>query len=280
MAETKYFKLFPKEQYLFGDNELPIEYQNLSVYIDVFDQIRESQVLYQNYTIQNNQRPDQLSYELYGSTDYYWTFWLMNTKVRISGWPLDNSDVYSQAQKYYPNKTVTTNGLSFQPATGLLRPFSTSENFAVGKWVYLSLEKKAVKILRIEENLAQVYLDYTGNFGESQLLAISEEDANAVNNVDPEYSPTILDESPIQEIYEGWDAIHHYEDDDGNWIYPSYESTEPYGLIWSSVNTVTSVSYFQRLREKNDELRSIAILKPDVLPQVISEFNQLLKQRR
>lgn len=280
MSGTKYFKFFPKEPYKFGDNELPINYQNLSVYIDTFDQIREFETLYQNYTIQNNQRPDQLSFELYGGTDYYWTFWIMNTKLRESGWPLDNSVIYDQAQKYYPNKTVTTDGISFQPATGILRPFSTSENFAVGKYVYLSLEKKAVKILRIEENLAQVYLDWQGNFSESVLLAISDEDAIAVNTVDEDYIPTILDESSIQETFEGWDAIHHYEDTDGNWVYPSYNSTEPYSFDWSSVNSFQSVSYFQRLRDKNDDLRPIRILKPEVLTQVLSEFNQLLKQRK
>ena len=112
------------------------------------------------------------------------------------------------------------------------------------------------------------------------MLAISDEDANAVNNVDPNYIPTILDESSIQEVYEGWDAIHHYENDDGDWVYPEFESTDPYSFIWSSVSTFQSFSYFERLRDRNEELRNIAVLKPDVLVQVLSEFNQLLKQRR
>jgi hypothetical protein len=279
MARTSFFRNFPKAGYQFGDGELPINFQNLSVYIDAFDQVKEFQQFYQAYQIQNNQRPDHVSYELYGSPEYHWTLWLMNDSLRISGWPLDNSEVYSQAQKYYPNKTVTTNGTAFDPISGRLRAMSTTPLIEVGNWVWIAPMKKAVQIIRVDQNFARVHLNYTGNFNDAILRIISETDANAINNVDPNYTPTVLEESPVEFVQEGWDAIHHYEDADGNWVNPTNAATEPYAFDWSSVNTFQSISYFQRLRELNDEKRAISVLKPELLGQVVNEFNALLKRR-
>ena len=136
MADSKFFKNFPIVPYRFGDNESPVSMQNLSVYIDTFEQVREEHVFYQSYYIRNNQRPDQLSYEVYGTTDYYWTLFLNNDHLRINGWPLPNSDLYAQAQTYYPNKVVSTNGVSTN-GTGITRPLCTSEYFVLGATIWM-----------------------------------------------------------------------------------------------------------------------------------------------
>ena len=285
MSGTKYFRNFPKVPYQFGDGQLPINYQDLSVYIDAFDQVREFKSFYQNYQIQNNERPDHVSLRLYGTIDYYWTFFLMNPHLRISGWPMDNSELYAKAQDYYPNVVVVTNGTAFDPDAGNVRAMATSPNFEVGKYVWLAQEKKAVKILRTDQPLASIYLDFKGiPKGLTLLQAISEEDANAINNVDPDYVPTVLDEATIERVVNQFDHVHHYEDDDGNWVYPSFVATgsgddEVYAFDWSSVSTLQSISYFQRLRETNDNNRSISVLKPDTVVQIVAEFNQLLKRR-
>ena len=86
-----YFRYLPKEFYLFGNEPTPDVFPNLALYADVVDQIKDSVTLYEDITIQDNERPDQTSFRLYGTPDFYWTFFLMNNKLREQGWPLSNA---------------------------------------------------------------------------------------------------------------------------------------------------------------------------------------------
>lgn len=293
MSGTKFFQNFPSVPYRFGDQELPVNFQNLSVYIDIFDQIREEQVFYQSYYIQNNQRPDQLSYEVYGTTDYYWTLFLNNEHLRINGWPLDNSELYGRAQKYYPNKVITTNGVSLSPIG--TNPISVSPNFVAGSWVHIPRGNIVAKILKVEQNLFALYLDNktitavgpTGSYSTGDAVNhITETEANyliseylADRTNRPSYTPAVLDQTFIQSVYDGWDAIHHYENSSGDWVYPTYHTTAPYPVDWTSVNTYQSVSYFQRISELNDEMRTISIIRPENVIKLVSDYSALLKQR-
>lgn len=289
MAVTKFFQKFPKVPYSFGSGELPVNFQDITLYIDYFDQLAEFGALYQTYNIENNQRPDQLSFELYGSTDYYWTFYYINEKLRRCGWPIDNSQVYNKAQQYYPNVVMTTNGVSFNQETVTTKSMSRSTGFVVGKSVYFPNNNITAKILRIEQNLAMLFLDLqTIPEGDSFVYAISDEDAAAVNTAGfTNFSPSLTnteylkryDETEIVKIYNQWDAIHHYEDNDGNYVYPTYDNSEPFEFQWNSVNTYKSVSYFQRMRGFNEELRPIKVFREDVLLRVVTEFKQLVKLR-
>ena len=285
MSGTKFFQNFPSVPYRFGDQELPVNFQNLSVYIDIFDQIREEQVFYQSYYIQNNQRPDQLSYEVYGTTDYYWTLFLNNEHLRINGWPLDNSELYARAQKYYPNKVITTNGVSLSPLG--TNPISVSPNFVVGSWVHIPQGGIIAKLMRVDQDLSALFLDNktittvgpTGDYSTGDAVNfISDIDANYMI-LDPSYTPAVIDQTLIQSVYDGWDAIHHYENSSGDWVYPAHQPDAPYQVDWTSVNTYQSVSYFQRMSELNDETRTISIIRPENVIKLVSDYNALLKQR-
>ena len=103
-----FFSNFPITNYKFGDEIDPASFQNLSVYIDLIDQIVNDASFYEKYTIIDGERPDTLSQKLYGTTDFYWTFYLLNEKIRRQGWPLTYQEVYSKAPLYYPHQVITT----------------------------------------------------------------------------------------------------------------------------------------------------------------------------
>jgi len=105
-----FFRNFPLVNYNFGDETSTAVFQNLSVYIDIIDQISDEVSFYEEYYVQDGERPDTLSYRLYGTVDYYWTFFLLNEHLRVQGWPLDEQDVYTAAKELYPNKIVLTDG--------------------------------------------------------------------------------------------------------------------------------------------------------------------------
>lgn len=103
-----FFRNFPLIDYKFGDETSNTIFQNLTTYIDLIDQVADDVSFYEKYYIKDNTRPDVLSYELYGTTDLYWTFYLLNTKLRLQGWPLNSHEVYDWAKKIYPNRVIKT----------------------------------------------------------------------------------------------------------------------------------------------------------------------------
>lgn len=103
-----YFRNFPLVPYFFGNEINPTQFQNLSAYIDLIDQIADDASFYEFYEIKDGERPDALSFRLYGTTDYYWMFYLINEKVRRQGWPLTFQEIQTRSREYYPNKVITT----------------------------------------------------------------------------------------------------------------------------------------------------------------------------
>ena len=102
-----YFYNFRPTLYRFGDETSLSVTTNLTQYVDAIDQIKSRDLLVTDYTIPANERPDQTSFRLYGTTDYYWTFFIMNDHIREGGWPLTLFEVHSAAQKRYPHRMVT-----------------------------------------------------------------------------------------------------------------------------------------------------------------------------
>lgn len=103
-----FFSNFPVIDYKFGNEVDTALFQNLTVYVDLIDQVIDNSSLYTTYTIQDGERPDSLSFKLYGTVDHYWTFYLLNSKLRIQGWPLTYQEQYTQAEVFYPNTVLTT----------------------------------------------------------------------------------------------------------------------------------------------------------------------------
>jgi hypothetical protein len=172
---SNYFKKFPKVDYYFGDEPTTTQFQHLGTFVDILDQIKEYGVYYETYNIRNGERPEQLSYSLYGDVNHYWTFYLLNDKLREKGWPIRDADVYPKAQKYYPNKVshvtgvVQKQGLKlYDDGNGVsvvwvpldeLLPMSMSTTFRVGNYVYFKSSKVAGKILAIDHKMGAITLE-------------------------------------------------------------------------------------------------------------------------
>lgn len=103
-----YFSDFPLAYYRFGDNEPPVIFQNLTTYLDLVDQIKDDATMYERYTILDGERPDTLSDKLYGDPTYHWSFYLMNDKLRVGGWPLTVQKLDQIVKQNYPHWTITT----------------------------------------------------------------------------------------------------------------------------------------------------------------------------
>ena len=250
---TKYFKDMEIVNYRFGDNESSVLFNNLTQYIDIIDGLKDNISFYNKYTIVSGDRPDTLSYKLYGTTDYYWTFFLLNDHIRLSGWPVATYDILEQAKSKYPYRTVTTNT-------------DISTSFPVGQVVTGVTSGTVGTIIKRNLDMGQLIIDTgeepnTTNFGSTeQITYISVEDGET-------FTATLVKES------EQYNSVHHYEDANG-----VYQDLTLFDFANPSP-TWTAVTYRDRLERRNDELKEINVLKPDVVTKVVSEFNNFKKQR-
>ena len=291
---SNYFEQFPSVNYRFGNDERAVKFQHLGTYIDILDQVKQYDVYYENYAIQNGERPDALSYSLYKTPNHYWTFWLLNDHIRQQGWPLRDAEVWPQAQKYYPNKCFTTTGVTHEKELKLIEfddkvliewipidtktPLCKSKTFKVGNWVWFKYSRTVGKILRIDQELGMLHIDMVGDYKklDDVVETTDEEEAQKVI-LDPKYIPQKrFEEIVIDTAYDQFDAPHHYEDVEGNWIYPSYSSEYPYLMDQRSVTTQNSVSYYQRLAELNEEQKVISVIKKGSIDTIVNEFRALL----
>ena len=249
---TKYFKNFEFVGYRFGDNESEVIYKNLTQYVDMIDELKNDTSFYNKYTIPSGERPDSLSYKLYGTTDYYWTFYLMNDDIRLSGWPIASYDILDIAKEKYPYRMVTTNT-------------NISNIFPVGQTVTGQTSGTVGTVIRKIPDFGQIVIDTGGkpnttNFGQTEVVSYIDIEGNL-------QTITLVKESTQ------YNAVHHYEDADGVWQdLPLYDFNNP-SVSW------TPVTYRDRLENKNDELKEIRIIRPDVITKVVSEFNTFMKQK-
>jgi len=242
---SDYFKNFPVVDYKFGDETTPVQFQHLGTAVDILEQVRPFNVYYQNYVIQNGERPEQLSYKLYGHTNHYWTFYLLNDHLRTQGWPIRESDLYNKAQQYYPNTTFTTTGVTqlHEPKlidqgdgpfiewipTDSRTPLSQSPGFKVGAYVFFRYSKKAGIIKKIDQQTAMVTVDVHDVRSVDNVMEIVDEEEALKVIADPEYVPNKkVEELEIFKKYDEFDAPHHYEDASGNWLYPVQSDTYPF----------------------------------------------------
>jgi hypothetical protein len=308
---SNYFEEFPVVDYKFGDEETFTTFQHLGTYVDIIDQVKSYNVYYQDYSIQNGERPDQLSSRLYRNPNYYWTFYLLNDHLRQGGWPIRDADVYPKAQEYYPNTVLGVNGVSMTQEPKVVNreilwmptseqiPLTKSTNFVVGNYLYFPNSKLAGKILKIDQKMGFITTDADGvRAVDNVCSAISAEEGLKVI-ADANYVP--VEQYAIMEIDKVWDefdAPHHYEDVSGNWIYPQISSTAPYPFnhnrlvgwdndyasstyrtmkVVSTDPTTNSVSNYQRLANINEEQKSISVIKKESIAKIAKEFRRLLR---
>lgn len=243
---SNFFKSFPIIRYSFGDAEDPVIFQNIGTYIDLVDQIKDDAAFYTTTNIEEYERPDTLSYKLYRTTEYYWTFYLLNDKIRECGWPITSKQLYENASKYYPNRVITTTG-------DINGTVDDPTPFVVGATVQGLVSGTTGKILKRYPDLGQLVIGTTNNFNVGESVRVV---GNSVTSI-------IVHSEAAQ-----YNSVHHYENALGQWvdINPSTQS----------VSGLTPITYLDRLIEQNTELKEIKVLKDTVAPQIASNFRKSL----
>ena len=245
----QYFNKFPRFFYVFGDQEaqgtgkVSTELvQDISTYSDILDRISDNIAFHTFYDIQEGNRPDQCSYDLYGSPIYHWTFFLLNEHLRKQGWPVTNEEIIKRAKTDFPHFTYTTKD-------------SLTNTHKVGETVVGANTGSRGTVLRRNLDLGQVTVDSQSAFSVGE----------AVSNVSAAITTTTVTTSGAAQEHL---SAHHYENADGE-IVDIDPAVGPGALL-------TEVTHLDRYIKENDNLKQIKVVKPDLINQVVSLFKQAI----
>ncbi len=248
MAAGNYFKNFEFTKYKFGDNTNQDMFNNITQYVSLIDQIKNNIAFINKYQILSGDRPDTVAHKLYGNMDYYWTFYLMNDHLRLSGWPLNNDEILDQVKSKYPNRVLTTTS-----EIGAL--------FPVGQVIEGQSSSAIGEIVKRNLDLGQLFVKLTQGTKFTAGETISYVDTSATGS--PTRTLSITGET------EQYNAVHHYED---NGVQVDIDPFSGPGV------SLTPITYRDRLESRNDELREIIVINPNNILQVVSEFQKFLTQ--
>ena len=84
-----FFTQFPKIQYDINADGIKTEITDIFRHVDVNEKFIDNITTYTWYEIKEGERPDVVSNRLYGSPDYYWTFFVLNESLKqgLNTWP-------------------------------------------------------------------------------------------------------------------------------------------------------------------------------------------------
>jgi len=236
-----FFKEFPGVSYKFGNETTNTFVQDLSTYVDIIDDIKDSVDFYNYYDIVD-ERPDQLSFKLYGDVSYYWTFYLLNDNIRRQGWPVKQVELDDWIKKRYFRTVVTTRN-------------SLDNTFPVGGSISGSLSGETGIIDQRVEDLGQLFFKEGGvNLIPGELIV--DGDGNTVT---------------VYSFIDEYNAVKHYLDENGNRA--DINPLEGPGALY------TPVTYYNFLVEENDRLRRIKVLKPEAINSVVSAYKEALRSQ-
>ena len=208
-----YFTKYPKIRYPFGDQDTTTVTEDIGVYIDLIDRVKDNSSFYKEYPIRVGDRPDTLSQALYGTPDYYWTFFLLNDDLKLRGWPLSDAAITQKAKEEYPNKVLVTR----ENMTG---------RFQVGDTIRGLNSGAHGKVIRRRPDMGQIIVQPIPNPNpgpnESATAVIpfeDDEDAESIRVVEDADGESIGAPSMrIDRVVDEYNAKHHYENADGDHV--------------------------------------------------------------
>ena len=248
-----YFRKFPSVGYNFGDNEAQTLFPNLSVYVDVIDQVKQEIAFYEKYTILDGDRPDIVSQKLYGTPDYHWTFFAMNDGLKESGWPMPEHELRALVKKRYPHRAVTTEGniaSFFLPGVNVLGKTSGT----TGRIIERNLDIGQL-IIASDKNENGI----NNNFGSTEQIAAGDTVVQQSVNV----------VSAIAET-DQYNSVVYYKNSAGEIV-----DIDPFDQVTSGLTPVTIMDDYISF---NDSLKNIVVIKPNQITAVANEYFKLLRE--
>lgn len=161
-----FFSQFPKVNYdIIGDSSF-VTLTDFTKNVDVNDELLVDSA-YTFYDILDGERPDNVSYKLYGTTNYYWTFFILNNDMRKGlnfSWPLSSNQLEKMFEKEYDKYSVITflpkdvKDITGLNQSGLMQLAYLHNEYLPYLRLYNTNKTEFAKILKYDSSLLQLII--------------------------------------------------------------------------------------------------------------------------
>lgn len=105
-----FFKQFPKVPYDIFRNGINQNIVDIFRVVKPVEEFLDNPTTYKFYEVKNGERPDIVSQRLYGTPNYYWTFFLVNEFLHdgLGVWPMSQEDLSEYMEKEFNGFAITT----------------------------------------------------------------------------------------------------------------------------------------------------------------------------
>ena len=244
-----FFRKFPQTEYdLLNDSNLRT-ITDIFRNVDVNEKQLDGFLNYKFERIEDGERPDQMSFRLYDSSDFYWTFFICNDflKEGYNSWPKG----FGELETFIDNEYGKYSVLAVDSST--LRRICNIQNVLSQTLTLGSIA--GIKIHKIDETRQQIWLK--GNH--TILNNVEAENFEITGHAD---SPTVLT------ALDGWAYVQN-----APYSYNSFSSTT--GDI---IRTTDFTSYQKYHEDENEERSSIKVIRPGLINEFVDRYKELLNE--
>ena len=274
-----FFRQFPKTDYAFESNG------TITRIVDIFRSVKVDSVflddmsIYQYHHIKAGERPDIVSSILYGTPDYYWTFFVINEhlKTGLSGWPMAPEEFEDFITLEYSNIVVDSEPYVELTTDSSLRSVvnSVAGGFVIGSTVTGQTSGAVATVKEKNVQMNQLILSSaSGNFLEGETIIGS--GTRLVGKI------SVQDSISISTVYSHKDAPHHYENlATGREYYSNrFVNENAIGIVdaASTLPNTREVSYYEYELQLNDERADIRVIRPNMIYAFAQLYGKLINE--
>ena len=268
-----FFKQFPKIEYDFNRTGVK---QNM---VDLFRSVRplpsflDNYSAYKFYEIKNGERPDIVSQRIYGSSQYYWTFFVINDFLHdgYRAWPMSQEDLFDYIAKEYEGYVIETNPVITRDTDQLITDHrnSLAGRFTLGETITGATSGATGTLTSKITDLSQLIVqNVTGAFIGDQ--------TPGSNTTELVVGGTSEDSVSTYNVYKYAEAPYYYHRTDDADKKPVTNANHIVGGV--SQYALSYVSNRSHIIEENDERTKIRIIDPAYVEQFVDQFEELINE--
>ena len=262
-----FFKQFPKVEY---DLNRTGSKQDM---VDLFRSVRplpsflDNATAYRFYEIPNGERPDIVSQRLYGTPDFYWTFFVVNDFLHdgYRSWPMTQEQLLTYMETEYNGFAIETNPAARQD----LRD-SLAGRFELGETLVGSTSNATGTITKKNIDMSQLVVQNVTGAYIGSLVGIS----NTTERITGATSGDFVD---THRVFKYADApYYYYREEDTKEKKPVTNAKHVSGGI--DDNDLAFVSNRTHEFDLNEERSKIRYVDPNYIGQFVSAFKKAIKK--
>ena len=271
-----FFKLFPKIGYDLANNGVLQNVVNIYRSVRPLREFIDDISAYKLYEIKNGERPDIVSQRLYGTPDYYWTFFIINDYLHdgLASWPMSSEALLEYMKTEYNGYAITTQPIIKRNSDLLITDHENSlaGRFTLGEIITGSSSAATGKLTKKNIDMNQLIVqDTTGAFIGSPATA-----GGGSNTTEVVTGTTSEDSVDTYKVFTYLDAPFSYYDEEDAGKRISYNGLHITGNPPDS--NLFFITNREHLETANDKRSSMRVIAPEYISQFVDKFEELLNR--